>query len=172
MARRRSKRSMGPLLKEMRTNPLAALINGVLGIGSILGLGILIALRVARNIRRNAPGPATTEKSLLLYLGIGGIFLLGGIGFLLFAFLQITTSIRVYGHGLVWRRFGRKRVVFWIEVEHFSPGDAAAEDLTSWSMLLHGGERINFHSVLYKRREFEETMELMAEQIEETRKQY
>jgi hypothetical protein len=123
----------------------------------------------------SVPGPARQtifQQSLLLYGCLGGIFLLGGVGFLLFAVLQITTSIRVFSKGLVWRRFGKKRVVLWVEVDHFGPGDAAAESLTSWRMVLRNGEPIIFHSGMYDRREFAETMELIAEQIEETQKQF
>jgi hypothetical protein len=150
---------------------VAAVVNGLLGIGGILGAGIVVTLEVARRVRKAVPGRATSQGSFLLYACLGGIFLLGGAGFLLFALLQITTRIRVFGKGLVWRRFGTKRVVLWVEVEHFDRSDAAAASLISWSMLLHGGERIIFHSGLYNRREFTETMELIAEQIEETRRQ-
>jgi hypothetical protein len=163
---------MGPLLKEMRTSMVAAVINGVLGVGGILGAGILLVLRLARGVRSAAPGRATSEGSLLIYVFLGGIFLLGGAGFLLFALLQMTTRLRVFRKGMVWRRYGNKRVVLWLEVEHFGRGDAAAATLTSWSMLLRGGERIDFHSGLYNRREFAETMELIAEQIEESHKQF
>jgi hypothetical protein len=90
---------------------------------------------------------------------------------LLFALLQLSTRIRVFARGMVWRRLGAKRVVFWVEVEHLGYGDTAAESLTSWSMLLKSGERINLHSGLYNRTEFAETMELIGEQIEETHKQ-
>lgn len=175
MARRRTKRGLGPLLKEMRTSPVAAVVNGLLGISGILGMGLLILGRVVRYARRSALEPArkqVSQNSSLLFVCLVGIFLLGGIGFLLFALVQITTNIRVFGRGMVWRRFGRKRIVLWEEVGQFGPGDAAAESLTSWRMVLRNGELILLHSGLYKRREFEVTMELIAEQIEETHKQF
>ncbi len=162
---------MGELLKEMRTSPVAAAVNGVLGVGGILGGALVIVLRIANAVRRTAPGPATSEKTLLLYGCLIGFFLLGGAGFLLFALLQLTTRIRVFGKGMVWRRYGKKRVILWPEVEHFGRGDATARSLTSWSMLLRNGERIDLHSGLYYKSEFVETMELIAEQIEETQKQ-
>jgi hypothetical protein len=168
---------MGLLLKEMRTSPIAAVVNGVLGVGGILGVGLLIVLWVTRSARSTVllqdsqTHLKVTEGSILLYLCLGGLFLLGGMGFLLFALLQITTSTRIFDKGLVWRRFGKKRVVRWVEVAHFGPGDSAAESLTSWRMVLHNGEPIIFHSGLYNRSEFAETMELIAEQIEETHKQ-
>ncbi|MHB1421690.1 MAG: hypothetical protein ACYC3I_00560 [Gemmataceae bacterium] len=149
---------------------MAAVVNGVLGIGAIGGTSILFVLWFALRFRRNAGGQSGSLGFLLLFLFLGVIFLLGGAGFLLFALLQLNTSIRVHDRGLVWRRLVGKRIVFWEEVDHFSPGDAAAESLTSWSMLLRDGERINFHSVLYHRWEFEKTMELIAEQIEEIHK--
>ncbi len=169
---------MGPLLKEMRTSPVAAVVNGILGVSGILGVGIVMVMWFIRGARRTVPLQnhevrlKITQDSFLLYLGIGSLFLLGGAAFLLFALVQITTSIRVFDKGLVWRRFGKKRVVRWVEVKQFGPGDAAADSLTSWRMVLHNGELIVFHSGLYNRREFTETMELMAEQIEETYKQF
>ncbi len=177
MARSRIKRGMGPFLKEMRTSPIAAVVNGVLGIGGILGTGILIVFWVIGRARRSVLAhdvqtrQQVAQGTLLLYLGLGGIFLLGGVGFLLFALVQITTSLRVFERGLVWRRFGKNRSVFFVEVEHFGPGDAAAMSLTSWRMVLRNGEQLIFHSGLYNRSEFAETMELIAEQIEETHKQ-
>jgi len=177
MARIRQKRGLGPLLKEMRTSPVAAVVNGVLGIGGILGTGIVFALGVSGRARRvvlrqnRQTHQKVTQQSFLLYFCLGGIFFLGGAGFLLFALVQMTASIRVFGRGLVWRRFGSKRVVLWEEVGHFGPGDAAAESLTSWRMVLRNGELILLHSGLYNRREFAATMELIAEQIEETQKQ-
>lgn len=172
MGRSRIKRGMGTLLKEMRTSVVAAAINGVLGVGGILGAGLLLVLRMARGVRSATHSQPTSEGALLFYVLLGGIFLLGGAGFLLFALLQMTTSIRVFNKGMVWRRFGNKRIILWLEVEHFGRGDATAATLTSWSMLLRSGERINFHSGLYNRSEFAETMELIAEQIEESHKQY
>ena len=163
---------MGPLLKEMRTSPVAAVVNGMLGVGGILGGGILVALHMIRGTLRGPVVHAATHGYLLLYVCLGAVFLLGGAGFLLFALLQITTSIRVFGRGLVWRRFGKKRVILWLEVEHFGRNDATAASLTSWSMLLRNGERINLHSGLYNRAEFEETMELITEQIQEAQEQF
>ncbi len=177
MARSRNKRGMGPLLKEMRTSPVAAVVNGVLGIGGILGTGILIVFWVIGRARRSVLAhdvqtrQQVAQGTLLLYLCLGGLFLLGGVGFLLFALVQITTSIRVFERGLVWRRFGKNRGVFFVEVEHFGPGDAAAMSLTSWRMVLRNGEQLIFHSGLYNRSKFADTMELIAEQIEETHKQ-
>lgn len=174
MARSRTKRGLGPLLKVMRTNPLAAVVNGVLGIVGILGTGILIIWRAILYSYNSAPQPArwqVSKNSALLFVCFGCLFLLGGMVFLLFALVQISTSIRVFERGLVWRRLLSKRVVLWVEIEHFGPGEAAAESLTSWSLLLRSGERINLHSMLYSRREFAETMDLIAEQIEETHKQ-
>ena len=118
-------------------------------------------------VGRTAPGQGPTEKSLLLYGCLIGFFLLGGTGFLLFALLQLTTRIRVFGKGMVWRRYGKKRIILWEEVEHFGAGDAAASSLTSRSMLLRNGERIDLHSGLYYKSDFADTMELIAEQIEE-----
>jgi hypothetical protein len=171
VAKSRNRRGMGPLLKEMRTSPVAAAVNGVLGVGGILGGGIVIALLFARAVRKRVPGQATTEGSLLLFAFLIGLFLLGGIGFLLFALVQLTTRTRVFGKGMVRHRFGNKRVVLWVEVDHFGVGGAAATSLTSWSMLLRNGERIDFHSGLYYKSEFAETMELIAEQIEDTHRQ-
>lgn len=176
MARSRSKRGMGPLLKELRTNPVAAVVNGVLAAGGILSAGwiaLWMTYRAQWAVGHQAHQVrlAVAQQSLLLYLGLGSIFLLGGVIFLLFALVQITTSIRVFDKGLVWRRFGKKRVVRWVEVQHFGPGDATALSLTSWRMVLYNGEVIVFHSILYNSRVFAETMELMAEQIEETHKQ-
>jgi hypothetical protein len=161
---------MGPLLKEMRTSPVAAIVNGVLGVVGILGAGLGIVFKFAFAVRRTAPGPATTEKSLLLYGCLLVLFLLGGAGFLLFALLQLTTRIRVFAKGMIWRRYGKKRVILWEEVGHFGVGDAAAPSLTSRSMLLRSGERIVFNSGLYYKSEFAETMDLIAEQIEETQR--
>lgn len=175
MARSRNKRGMGPLLKEMRSSPVAAVVNGVLGIGGILAVGIAVAreaLEKAESLAPDRAGQKLSQGKMLLYGFIGGVSLLAGIGFLLFALLQITTSIRIFGRGMIWRRFGRKRVISWIEVAHFGLGDAAAESWTSWRMVLHNGEVIVFHSILYNRSEFAETMELIAEQIEETHQQY
>jgi hypothetical protein len=122
---------MGPLLKEMRTSPAAAVVNGVLGVGGILGAGMLLALRAARAVRDQVPGEASSRGSLMLYVSLGGLFLVGGAGFLLFALLQVTTRLRVFARGLVWRRFGTRRVVLWAEVADFGRGEAAAESLTS-----------------------------------------
>jgi hypothetical protein len=71
---------MGPLLKEMRTSPAAAAVNGVLGVGGILGAGMLLALRAARAVRDQAPGEASSRGSLMLYVSLGGLFLVGGAG--------------------------------------------------------------------------------------------
>ena len=46
MARNRPKRGMGPLLKEMRTSPVAAVVNGVLGVGGILGGGLVVRFTI------------------------------------------------------------------------------------------------------------------------------
>jgi hypothetical protein len=175
MARSRNKRGMGRLLKEMRTSPVAAVVNGVLGIGSILGTGILIVVRVVLYAQRSVPEPARQQVSLrssLLFVCLIVLFLLGGIGFLLFALVQITTSIRVFGRGMVWCRFFSKRVVLWEEVAHFGPFDTETESLSSWSLLLRSGERIILHAGLYNRRQFGETMQLIAEEIKETQKQF
>jgi hypothetical protein len=145
-------------------------VNGVLGVGGILGAGILVALRAAREVRQMAPGEATSRGSRMLFVLLGGLFLLGEAGFLLFALAQVTTRIRVFARGLVWRRFGARRVVLWAEVADFGRGEAAAETLTTWRMLLHSGERLDFHSALYNRTEFTETMERIAELVEETRR--
>lgn len=169
---RRGKRGMGPLLMETRPNPLAAVLNILLGIGSILGAGMAVIARFFRIVRHTVPGQATSGTSVPLLLLLAVVFLLGGIGFGLLAVVQITSYFRVYSRGLVWRRYGKKRIILWPEVHHFGRGDSTAPTLNVWSMLLHSGERINFHSGLYRQAEFEETMELIAELAAETRKQF
>ncbi len=173
MARIQNKRGMGRLLKEMRTNPVAAVVNGVAGIGSIVGTGVAVVLGAMRKVAPDQTRQAASQGHLQIYRYLAVIvMLLAGIGLLLFALVQITTTLRVFSRGMVWRRFGNKRVIFWVEVEHFGRGDAAPESLTSWSLLLRSGERIILHAGLYNRGEFAETMELIAEQIEETHKQF
>jgi hypothetical protein len=166
---------MGPLLNEMRTSPIAALVNSLLGIGGILGAGFVVAARAIRSVRTAGPREVrqvNPQASFLVIMCLGGIFLLGGLGFLLFALLQVSTNMRVHDRGLVWRRFGKKRIIFWVEVAHFGRFDETSESLASWSMLLRNGERIILHSGLYNRSEFAETMELIAEQIEQTQNHF
>lgn len=172
MARHRIKRGLGRLLKELRTSPLAALINGILGVGGMLGGGLILVLRLARSVRDSAPGQNTNKGIGILYLSITFLFLLGGFGFLLFALLQLTTRIRIFDKGMAWHRHGKKRIIFWVEVEQFGRSDEATTGTAKWSMLLRSGERVDLHSAFYHRREFEKAMELIGEQIEETQRQF
>jgi hypothetical protein len=160
---RRRKRGLGPLRKEIRTSPLAAVVNGMVGIAFLGGAALVEVLKSARD----ADGP----KSLGLILFLVVLFALAGIGFLVFALVQMFTRLRVFDKGLVWHRYGKKRVILWPAVQGFRRGDSEAPTLNVWSMLLYSGERIDFHSGLYRRSEFQETMELIAEQIAETQKQ-
>jgi hypothetical protein len=173
MARSRIKRGMGPLLKEMRANPIAALINGMVGIVAMGGAVLAGIFRLMSSVDpTRGTGQAAAQGRAMLRIAIVLIALLVGTGFLLFGMLQITTRIRVFPKGMVWYRYGKKHVILWVEVDHFGPDEAAATTLTRWSMVLRNGARIDFHSTLYRRSDFADTMELIAEQIEEAAKEY
>lgn len=172
MARNRAKRGMGRLLKELRTSPIAAVINGVLGLGGMLSAGLVLVRRFTRSVKAAAPGPSAERGTMIISLFITAFLVLGGIAFLLFALLQWQTRLCIYERGLAWYRFGKKRIVLWVEVEHFGRGDDQGPQMGMWSLLLRSGERIDLRSTFYHRRQFEAAMELITEQIEEVHREY
>lgn len=172
MAHRRNKRGMGPLVKEMWANPMVAVVNGVLGVGSLAGAGIIVVVRLIVRFRGSNAGRSLSQLGMVAWLFVFAVLMLVGACFCVFGLLQMNTRILVYSKGMVWHRYGKKRIILWLEVDHFSCDDETTKTLKRWTMVLRNGERVDIHSLLYNREEFRETMELIAEQIEEAKKEF